>query len=128
VGLNNKMKNEKNSKLFAGIIGPTLIILSITEYLNLDIWATNIPAITYLNGLFFLVAGLFIIKVHNIWKNWPTIITITGWLILLLGLFRMIFPKAEQANEGILPNIFFLIMLALGTFLCFKAYFEGRSS
>ena len=122
------MKDDMKSKLIARIIGPTLIVLSITEYLNLDIWATNIPAITYLNGLFFLVAGLFIINVHNNWKNWPSIITITGWLVLLLGLFRMIFPKAEQANEGILPHIFFLIMLALGTFLCFKAYFERRSS
>ena len=126
--MEEKVKNEKMSKLYAGIIGPTMIVLSITEYLNLDIWATNIPAITYLNGLFFLVAGLFIINVHNVWKNWPTIITITGWLIFLLGLFRMIVPKAEQANEGILPNIFFLIMLALGTFLCFKAYFERRSN
>ena len=124
--MEEKVKNEKMSKLYAGIIGPTMIVLSITEYLNLDIWATNIPAITYLNGLFFLVAGLFIINVHNIWKNWPSIITITGWLILLLGLFRMIFPKANQANEGMLPNIFFLIMLALGSFLFYKAYFERR--
>ena len=124
--MEKKVKNEKKSKLFAGIIGPTMIVLSITEYLNLDIWATNIPAITYLNGLFFLVAGLFIINVHNNWKNWPSIITITGWLILLLGLFRMIFPKANQANEGMLPNIFFLIMLALGSFLFYKAYFERK--
>ena len=92
------MKNEKKSKLFASIIGPTMIVLSISEYLNLDIWATNQPAITYLNGLFFLVAGLFIINVHNIWRSWPSIITILGWIILLLGLFRMIFPKTNQAN------------------------------
>jgi hypothetical protein len=120
------VKNEKKSKLFASIIGPTMIVLSITEYLNLDIWAINIPAITYLNGLFFLVAGLFIINVHNVWRSWPSIITILGWIILLLGLFRMIFPKANQANEGMLPNIFFLIMLALGSFLCYKAYLERR--
>jgi len=45
-----------NSKQIAGLIGPTLIGLSISEAMNLHLLATsnaNLPSVVYLNGTLF---------------------------------------------------------------------------
>lgn len=43
----------------AGIVGPTLLVMSLSEYLHIDSWGQNIPAISYLNGtLLFLGESL----------------------------------------------------------------------
>jgi hypothetical protein len=39
-----------DSKHIAQLIGPTLIAVTISEALNLEIWATNMASVTYLNG------------------------------------------------------------------------------
>lgn len=47
-----------NSKQLAGLIGPTLIVLSITEAMNLQIFASNIPPVVYLNGTILFLPAL----------------------------------------------------------------------
>ncbi len=55
----------KNSKHLAGIIGSTLIVLTLTVVLNPHIWV-NVPATqTYLAGALWFVAGLSILCNHN---------------------------------------------------------------
>jgi hypothetical protein len=50
-----------NSIQLAGLLGPTLIALTASETMNLDVSATNIAPVTYLNSLLLLVvAGLSI--------------------------------------------------------------------
>jgi hypothetical protein len=72
-----------NSKHIAGLIGPTLVALAISEAINLHIWVNNIAPVTYLNGILLFVAGLSIVRVHNRWTgDWPVIITLVGWLPL----------------------------------------------
>lgn len=117
-----------NSKLIAGLIGPTLIALSISEALNLHIWATNIAPVTYLNGLLLFVAGLAIVRVHNRWtRSWPVIVTLVGWVVMLGGLFRMFAPEAQQGGENIPTYAVIVVIFAIGIFLTFKAYGRGDS-
>ena len=40
-----------NSKNIAGLVGPVIIVLILSETMNLHLWVTNIPANTYLNGI-----------------------------------------------------------------------------
>jgi hypothetical protein len=62
-----------DSRRIAGLIGPTLLALTISEAINVHIWSTNIAPVTYLNGLLLFVAGLSIVSVHNRWtSNWPS--------------------------------------------------------
>ncbi|HET8760953.1 MAG TPA: hypothetical protein VFN94_07780 [Nitrospiria bacterium] len=121
-----------NSKRIAGLLGPTLIALSITEAMNLDIWAAaagpGFAPVVYLNGTLLFIAGLAIVRAHNHWTGgWPVLVTLTGWCALLFGLIRMIAPvSAQRAGENHTALYALLVvLLAIGVFLTVKGY--GRA-
>ncbi|MAX79884.1 MAG: hypothetical protein CL843_06890 [Crocinitomicaceae bacterium] len=108
----------------AGIIGPVLMVLIISEYLNFDIWKDVHPTLVYLNGLVFLILGVTVIRLHNYWSfQWEVSITIFGWLMALAGILRMFFPKAKQLSKSTFTNLVLLLLFLFGTFLTAKAYF-----
>jgi hypothetical protein len=115
-----------NSKKIAALIGPSIIVVTVSETINANIWAINIAPVIHLNGSLLFVAGLAIVRSHNIWvRGWPVMITLTGWFIILLGMFRMFAPglflKGVQSSgyAFIVPS---LGILAVGIFLTRKAY------
>ena len=75
------------------------------------------------------VAGLAIVYFHNRWAaGWPLLVTALGWLAVLSGLSRILFPSrlagiAMRAvhTTGVMP-ITAIIILLLGAFLSLKAY------
>jgi hypothetical protein len=82
-----------DSKHIAKLVGPTISVMTISEILNFHIWATNIPPVTYLNGIMLFIAGLSIIRVRNYWvRSWPVLVTLVGWFGILGGVFRVFFP------------------------------------
>jgi uncharacterized membrane protein YhaH (DUF805 family) len=128
-GLKNaKMKGEvkmTTSKRFAGLLGPTLIAIALSEAMNLHIW-TNVPAyFVYLNGALLFVAGLSIVRDHDRWTGgWPVLVTLIGWFLMLGGLLRMfapVFAQREVQNTGALFARL-IVLFAIGVFLTFKAY------
>ena len=54
-----------NSRQLAQIIGPTLIVMTLSEMINLSIWESSIPSVTFLNGVLLFVGGISIIRIHN---------------------------------------------------------------
>ncbi len=45
-----------------------------------------------ISGSFFLFLGIIIISIHNAWNfSWEIIITISGWALIIEGLFRICF-------------------------------------
>jgi hypothetical protein len=116
-----------NSKHIAGLIGPTLIALAISEAMNLQILATanaNLPSVVYLNGTLLFVAGLSIVRVHNRWTGWPVLVSLVGWSTILGGIIRMFLPVLAQQGVQNTTAVFALliVLFALGVFLTFKAY------
>lgn len=112
-----------NSKKLAGLIGPSIIAITASELINLHIWAINKPTVTYLNGVLLFIAGLAIVRVHNDWqRNWPIVVTLTGWFAIVGGLYRMFFPEAQQLTENISTYIIIIVLAIIGIFLTFKAY------
>jgi len=115
------------SKSLAKIVGPTLIVMIFSEMKiwNPTLYDTQIVPLIYLNGVLLFVAGLAIVNKHNIWTfSWQTILTIVGYLGIVLGLFRMLFPQVQQGkfenNNSIL--VIEIILILIGLFLTLKAY------
>jgi hypothetical protein len=55
----------------------------------------GIPLMITLTGAFMLILGLLIVVDHNIWTpDWPVVVTIIGWILLLQGLMRLFVPDA----------------------------------
>jgi hypothetical protein len=89
------------SREIASVLGPTVIVLAVSEAKNLQIWATGIAPLTYLAGLLWFLGGLTVLRLHNRWSTgWPVAITLVGWFFLLGGLFRLFFPDAQQGNQN----------------------------
>jgi len=76
------------------------------------------------------VPGLAIVYFHNRWTGgWPVLVTLLGWLSLIVGLLRMVFPaelaglaaKIAPSAAAVFP-VFAVLFLGIGVFLTFKAY------
>ena len=117
----------EKSKSIAGIVGPTLIFMVLSELRlwNPTLYDTQIVPLVYISGVLFFVAGIAIVRSHNIWiLGWQTSLTIIGWLSVLLGLARMFYPHfyiAQFKNDNS-AFILEILLILLGLFLTFKAY------
>lgn len=124
----NLVKMEK-SKSIAAIVGPTMIVMPLSEmkFWNPTLYETQIVPLIYLNGVILFVAGLAIIKNHNIWiRGWQTILTCIGYAIMLIGLLRMFFPQVQKSEFDNNSTIMMveIILIVIGLYLTFKAYFS----
>lgn len=115
------------SRSIAGLVGPALLVIVVSELRiwNPTLYDDQIVPLVYLSGVLFFIAGLAIVRAHNIWvAGWPVVITVLGWLGMLLGISRAFFPRAHIAGfENDLKALVVEIALILaGAFLSFKAY------
>lgn len=66
-----------------------------------------------------------IIRSHNLWiRSWPVAVTLVGWFLIFIGLFRMFSPgfvlKSVQ-NTGYIFIVPTMGVLVVGIYLTFKA-------
>ena len=114
----------EKSKSIAGIVGPTLIVMVLSELKiwNPTLYDTQIAPHVYLSGVLLFIVGISIVRSHNTWVlGWQTNLTIIGWCALLLGLMRIFFPhsyKAQFQNDNFIliveGEIVFLKIINLG--------------
>lgn len=118
-----------NSKLIAGLLGPTLVAAAVSEFplVQPHLYDEQIAPLVYLTGVLMFIGGLAIVRAHNRWaRDWTVLITLTGWALILLGLFRMF--AAEQyrtGSAGTSPNVFMVlevVLIVVGLILTFQAY------
>jgi len=79
------------------------------------------------------IAGLAIVRAHNVWvNNWTVLVTLCGWSLLLLGLIRMfVASQYRQASANTSPVVFMVLegcLLIVGLIITFKGYSAGGSS
>jgi uncharacterized membrane protein HdeD (DUF308 family) len=123
-----------NSKQIAALLGPTMVAMLVAEFplVQPHLYDAQIPPVVYLSGVLLFVAGLAIVRAHNIWvRNWTLLVTLCGWFFLLLGLVRM-FGAAQyrQATASTSSWVFILLegcLLVVALFITFKAYSRGSS-
>ena len=121
------------SRYIAGLIGPVLVAIGASLLFNRGLLeeigaeVARDRAGTFLTGLLLLCAGLAIVQLHQTLQGWPAIVTVIGWMTVLSGVGRIIFPFelagiAPQIIHGPAPMIAAAACLAVGAFLSFKAY------
>jgi uncharacterized membrane protein HdeD (DUF308 family) len=121
-----------NSKQIAGLIGPTLAALLVSEFplVQPHLYDNQIPPVVYLSGVLMFVAGLAVVRAHNIWaRNWTVLVTLTGWFFLVLGLVRMFAASQyHQAARGTSSLVFMAlegILLVVALVLTYQGYRRG---
>jgi len=124
-----------HSKFIAGLIGPLLAALGVAMLVNREIFPVIIDQISHdyglivLSGILSLLAGIAIVRVHNVWSGgWQVIVTLFGWLAIVGGLARVWMPQMAGpiANSFTASPVALVlaaaVLVALGGFLSYKAY------
>jgi len=127
-----------NRSIFiAGLMGPVFLVLGTSIFLNGDMFpelARQIQANTALviiAGAIVLVAGLAVVRLHNVWSGWPVLVTVMGWLLVIGGLLRMLLPRqlANMAVDMTVDPKMLLVpagtLCIIGLFLSYKGYFSS---
>lgn len=122
------------SIFLAKTLGLYLVIMAIVLWVNMQKISTilksseNSPFLL-ISGLLALIFGILLVVSHNVWvADWRVIITIIGWLALIKGLLRLLFPDyAYKIIRGFADNIQVyyitdIIILIVGIYLCYVGY------
>lgn len=121
-----------NSTHIGKLLGPALIAIPASEWLNLDIFsaaagATYAPQI-YLSGTLMFIAGLAIVRAHNVWcRQWPVLITLVGWIAIVFGLARMFMPLSAQrgGQSAAVSYGSLVVLLVIGIVVSYQSYLRG---
>jgi hypothetical protein len=117
---------------------PSLIALAAALLINLGSMSALVeavshdPALVLVSGVLSFVAGLAVVRVHNHWAaDWAVLVTIFGWLLLIGGLVRMLFPiwlagmaATFSPSTGLIVGEA-VVFLVIGAFLSYKAYISS---
>lgn len=89
-------------------------------------------ALLFTSGILSLVLGLVLVLAHNYWAwNWQGAITVFGWIAIMAGALRLIFPMpTKMIGTGMIENPILITFSAscmglLGLFLSYQGYFSG---
>ncbi|MGE0024389.1 MAG: hypothetical protein AB7S70_12245 [Hyphomicrobium sp.] len=124
-----------NAELIAGFAGPLLVAVAAALLINRQTVAglvtgvLNGPEFVFFSGIFTLLAGLAIVRAHNVWAaEWTVLVTILGWLCIIGGIIRIIWPERVTSLRSTLMRsenaitAWALVALLLGAFLTAKGY------
>jgi len=117
------------SKQIAGLVGPSFVVMLVAEFplVQPHLYDSQIPPVIYLSGVLIFVAGLAIVRAHNVWaRNWTILVTLTGWFCLLLGLVRMFAASQyRQATAGTSSGVFMALegtLLLVALIITYQGY------
>lgn len=89
-------------------------------------------ALIYVTGVLAMLGGLAIVNSHDVWiADWPVIITLLGWVLIIGGAIRIALPSAVKSIGGaMLENPMIIRVsgaawLLIGAFLTYKGYFQA---
>ena len=79
-----------------------------------------------MSGILSFIAGLAIERAHNRWAaDWLVLVSLFGWLAVIGGLVRMVFPiqlAATVVGVGRSTGVVAVALLVVGAFLSSKVY------
>ena len=122
------------SIFLARVFGLYFVIMALAllvrpQGMNLLIETLKTTRVIYVSGLFALMLRIPLVIIHNVWDGtWRVVVTLIVWLVLLKGIFRVLFPgkivawvQGLAANTGLVKALVWL-MLAIGLYLVFVGF------
>ncbi len=89
-------------------------------------------ALIYITGVLAMVGGLAITNSHNIWiADWPVIITLFGWAMIIGGAARMALPTvvdtigSAMMDRPTMTRVAGAVWALIGAYLTYEAYFQA---
>lgn len=122
------------SMFFAQMIGFYLVIASLgtlihhQRYRKISHEFLGNPALVAISENLSLIFGLMILVLHHVWvANWPVLITIIGWILVLRGVLAIFFPIRYMAySKYLLERKGFLLVawvsLLVGLYLLWLGF------
>jgi len=123
------------SLFLAKLLGVLLVVKGITVLANLKYFARLVQEFARNEALLVialgheLAIGLLLILTHNVWvKDWPVVITLIGWAMVLKGIM-IISPKSAAihvrwwADENRL-TVGGIVATAVGAFLVYIGFIQ----
>jgi hypothetical protein len=89
------------------------------------------PTLITLSGGVCLAVGLLIVVDHNVWvPEWPVLITLIGWILVLQGLMRLFFPDAfVKMTKDLMGKVVYTLMcwiwLFVGVYLIWAGFSQA---
>lgn len=125
---------KDNSKQIGGLLGPSMVAMIASEFplVQPHLYDAQTPPVVYLSGTLMFIAGLSIVRTHNHWtRDWAVLVTLSGWVFMILGLIRMFFASAYLKGSANTSSRTFMILesilLIVGLIITFKSFSKGKS-
>ena len=121
------------TNFLARLIGPDEVVLAIGILANRAIYKDvtaqllGNPALVSITGILGLTAGLAILNAHSRWtSDWRSLITLLGWFLTLVGVFRIFAPDLVRylsipANNTAI-TVAGVLLLTSGGILTYQGY------
>jgi len=127
----------ETSILIAKLMGPVMLVTGLALWVNAERFRAMgreflaSDALIFVAGLLALSLGVTLVVVHNVWvASWPVIITLIGWVSLIAGIVRLIFPGqlrkmasglVERKEVSLAGGAIYVVLGALLTYFGFLA-------
>ncbi|MDE3046694.1 MAG: hypothetical protein KGJ02_08675 [Verrucomicrobiota bacterium] len=124
------------STFLAQVIGLYLFLMSISMLLNQERYKKlcgsflNDHPLMMVSGAVGLILGLLVVVTHNVWvSDWPLLITLIGWVVLLQGMMKLCFVDAYTRLVKNMDSRFGCVLvswiwLLVGVYLIYVGFYQ----
>jgi hypothetical protein len=130
----------QRSTYLAQLIGPVLVAIGVGMLINGPLYLVmaneglHSYVLIYLSGILTLTAGIALVLAHNVWVgDWRLIITILGWLGVIGGTLRIVWPQeVVEIGMAVIKHaetlmIAGIAVLVIGAVLSYFGYANTKS-
>ena len=138
--MSSSQESQHSTRMFARVLGPFLVISCATAVVRASDMRALVtdfganPVWPWVAGAFILAGGLVIVALHQYWRGAAAIIvSLTGWLLVLRGLFLLAFPTAfmSMANSVLEASVLWrsvcVCFALIGLYLTYVGWMSAQS-
>lgn len=125
----------ESSLLLARLIGPLFVLVGVGVLVNRRHYAAMMKRflenteLYYFSGILAFLVGEVLVLFHNLWVwDWRVAITVIGWMSLLKGAVRIVFPVAglkaatSFTGSGWYLNAGAFVIVVFGAWLAYQGF------